>query len=61
MTRYGDLETRSAEALHATQVDARRDQRRHVIGPDLPYPKEITALADLARLPILRRPALVAW
>ncbi|WP_298429239.1 phenylacetate--CoA ligase family protein [uncultured Jannaschia sp.] len=63
MSHYDDLETRSADARAADQLDALKAQLAQVHGQDgtgLPV-EEIDGLDDLARLPVLRKSQLVEW
>ena len=63
MNHYDDLETRSADAREADQLAALKRQLRQVTEhpgtclPDI----EVDSLADLARLPVLRKSQLAEW
>ncbi|SFJ11511.1 phenylacetate--CoA ligase family protein [Jannaschia pohangensis] len=63
MTHFDDLETRSADARAAAQLTALRAQLDRVAKtPDNCLPPEgIRDLADLARLPVLRKSELTKW
>jgi phenylacetate-CoA ligase len=57
MSHYDDLETRSADERAAAQLAALRAQLSQVTHPDVAA-DEIASLADLARLPVLRKAEL---
>ncbi|MGB1207792.1 MAG: phenylacetate--CoA ligase family protein [Paracoccaceae bacterium] len=63
MTRYYDeAETRPAEARRAAQLVAVQAQIARLAASDAPVkPEAITELADLARLPVLRKSDLSQW
>ncbi|WP_300032493.1 phenylacetate--CoA ligase family protein [uncultured Roseobacter sp.] len=61
---YDDLETRSADAREAAQLDILRAQVAAVRAAQdncLPEDVVLTSLADLAALPVLRKSDLAAW
>ncbi|WP_298841673.1 phenylacetate--CoA ligase family protein [uncultured Roseobacter sp.] len=64
MTFFDDLETRSADMREAGQLDQLRAQVAAVRAAQdncLPEDVVLTSLADLAKLPVLRKSALAAW
>ncbi len=63
MSHYDDLETRSADAREAAQLDALRAQLTQVTADqgNCLAPGDVTSLADLARLPVLRKSQLSEW
>ncbi|GIT92816.1 AMP-dependent synthetase [Jannaschia pagri] len=63
MTYYDDLETRSADARAAAQLEALRAQlSRTRSQPDNCLPEvELGDLSDLAKLPVLRKSQLSEW
>ena len=64
MTFFDDLETRSADAREAAQLEALRGQVAAVHAAQdncLPDDVALNALSDLASLPVLRKSALASW
>ncbi|MEM7489726.1 MAG: AMP-binding protein [Pseudomonadota bacterium] len=62
MSHYDDLETRSADAREAAQLEALREQVAQTSGaPGTTAPQAIGSLADLATFPVLRKSQLAEW
>jgi phenylacetate-CoA ligase len=60
MSHHDELETRSQDEREAAQLALLRKQLTQVTGPAEVDPAEIASLADLARLPVLRKAELAA-
>ncbi|MEM7644819.1 MAG: phenylacetate--CoA ligase family protein, partial [Pseudomonadota bacterium] len=62
MSHYDELETRSADAREAAQLEELRKQVAQVsAAPGSLSPEEIGSLTDLAKLPVLRKSQLAEW